>query len=672
MPTPLQQTVAVEKNWRQFKGLLPAFDPRNVDQPHIIDGRNFALDTKGPYAAFGNRIANYQQLVDASIVQTIRIEDDNLLFVNGAVFKFDTTTQHYVLQYLFDDAGDVWPWSVAFVGGLYYFCRKGVGVFEYDADTNTWTEITSYVPDDPRACCEAVGRLIIVGETQIAWSTRDDGSDLVPSLVTGAGFEFISGYISGTGLGVKTASDGFYTFTNKGFFKSEYNFVFGTNSSPFRHYPLDGSRTYAPLNQWCLISIDDVQHVFLDKQGFFSLQKNTITPYTVGFSEWLRKSAFPNLDLTNTQLLRLTYSQKQNMIFLSVSDGAKDYLYGYAFAYYIPLEEWGRFDRVHYSIIETYYSTGPNSGYAAGYIDGDGLTRRFVIDPFNEINPADAGETWDVFYWTPISNPPMWTDTNGQLHGISEFHMSSYPFTTVMNLAAGNYEIVTLTFDTEPAIPTQIAYDDDEVVIWQTQGNEDFNTSVLPNEDWNALTGTDDYGTSTGADSEFFTLGAEGGSWAEIKYPIAYQAVSDPLNSWIRVGMASLTDNSNPDLMSRITDVVMGFDSADANPTNDDYLDTNYSPDVVLDWNAGSGGEDWGTSVFEMLDFNFTVYGTLDDGTNIFMQADPVLYKDGGAMREYKCDVNGLYHFFELRAEEVNQSFHLHLLRYGNMLSGRL
>ena len=399
---------------KQIKGLVPALDDKEVGQPFVISGRNFAVDYEGPYAAFAHVFGSYDPIQNPIAIETIQIGNAVFYCTQNAIYTYDSIGMWFVPVYQFTPVTDAWPWSVAYVGSKYYLCREGVGVLQYDPvaisfqniNTMTFTyqgtpgqAVSAFLPVNPCAICQSYGRLVILGSDKVVWSAQDNGIYIGVDLTTGSAYQGLS-IIGGSPLNVKETIDGFVTFTTNGILKSEIN----NGVTVYNHFVL--SRTAKMLNPFCCVTMpnaigtttspflssSDMIITFLTKQGFYTTDGHVPRPWEPLFSEFLTKKILPNYkDLTVTSLFRLLYVEDRRWLFLSVADPDFQQKYQKAYVLYTPRDEWGSFNELHCAIGLFNVGLSPQQNYNLGYIDWNGYIHTFQDLAYKEM-------TFDSFH----------------------------------------------------------------------------------------------------------------------------------------------------------------------------------------------------------------------------------------------------------------------------------
>lgn len=152
-------------------------------------------------------------------------------------------------------------------------------------------------------------------------------------------------------------------------------------------------------------------------------------------------------------------------------------------------------------------------------------------------------------------------------------------------------------------------------------------------------------------------------------YP--FTPVLGPLDAEISVGLLNLGPQDAHDRMVEVQNIYIGSAiSANPNPTTEDWaLIPSGTSDE--DYAAETGGEDFGVEGANYVNHGLSLFGT-NDGKRIWDSAEPMLIRFDRASRDYACNVAGLWHILQLRAEEVGQSFHIRHVRFTVTDGGKL
>lgn len=442
----------------QIQGLLPALDPRQVTEPHIIKGRNFSFNPEGPKSDFGGRLlAVVAHTTEPEHTESFDLDSDIRYFSPGGVYSYVPATKTYSL--LLDlvphwvDIG-FYKWTNAFVGNKYYFCHPNLPqkLIQYDVILDTWTIITNvtFWPAGLKAVTQGAGRLIILGDSQYKWSAQDDGSEFDPASGTGAGFQGIS-LIGGTSITISELNDGFLTYTSTGIILVS---LLGTAAATFRHQIL--TKEVKLIDSFAIINIDGAQHIVLTERGFFVNDNITFNPFRPLFNEFLIIKAFPTLG----KRVRLAFCPLRQQLFLSFKTQIGVEFFDRCYVLPRNLEKWSTFDRVHYAItLMDLPEEVINVSACTGFVDLDKLNVIFTDDIYFE---SYNGATIDQNHLDSFVRIGLFRFTDG---------LSDSRLGEIINLQIGN--------SLYPG----------EAVIEEEDWNE-----IGGMEDWNILIGSEDWG----------------------------------------------------------------------------------------------------------------------------------------------------------------------------------
>lgn len=683
---------------RKIKGLVPAFDPKAVDQPFVVDGRNFVMDAEGPYAGFAHIYSSYDKIYNPTMMDTVQCGNEILYCTNNAILKYDPIGMWFIPVYTFTAVTDAWPWSVAYIGSKYYLCREGVGVIQYDPakqsfqnintmtfqdSTGTTQNVSTFLPVNPCGICQSYGRLIILGSDKIVWSAQDNGIYLIPDLTAGSAYQGLS-IIGGSPINIKEVIDGFVTFTSNGLLKSELN----NGQTVYNHYTL--SRTAKLLNPFCVVtmpnaigtttspflSASDMILTFLTKQGFYTTDGHVPRAWEPVFTEFVTRKLLPKYkDLSVTSLIRMYYVEDRKWLIISVSSDSPQ-LYEQAYVLYTPTDDWGIFNELHCAFGLFSLQNNLESNYNLGYVDWNGYVHSFQDATFKELtfNAVDnylyRQKTESISHY--IEGGVLIASTQMRMGSVNEFIYSS-----VASGLYGQSEFFYLEIDPSLIQPVGgisiVAINGVSGEDWLTYPGtgadvfEDYLTSLNPNEDWNNNTVFPSYYMP-----QFSGWATGFGKIAIISVGRNYAG----LDSYVKVGLFRLSDGQYADELSQITNIAVGMFYETGLALMEDWLNWVPSfPDVSVDWlpiPTGTQDEDWGGSgTSNTVEYNISVIAT-NDGENIFNIATPVLAYDENGVEYYTLDLSGIFHIVEISATDVNQSFHLRFLEVSGNVAGRL
>lgn len=650
---------AVNAYVRKVKGLAPIVDPKQLGETRVVAGRNFMVDAKGPYSAFGSSLLTYDLLNDGPIVQTHEIADETFYFTDGGVFVFDRGSKRFrnFVRFFNLTACPKCPYSFAYVGHKYYFARRGIGLWEYDPDNREFTNITGIngVPTDVVSISQIAGRLALLSESFLHWSAIDNGRDFTPSLVTGAGAQGLSLVRNGTAQCVKAVGDVLLTFTTNGIMRSEPI----TGPLVFRHRHAQVQSRL--LTAWCITNIEDDVLVFLTRAGIIATNGAQFQSWQPTFSEWLVREVLPQYINQADFFLRFQYVTATREFYLSIAERASHNKYTAAYVLSTASDEWGSFNHQHRAVFPIREERNGRLIDRAAYVDFRGRVN--IFDNTNRIERlADAGEYYrfgtpstDAVYVNGIAvfetrirtydgdefiyanyRPELYTPLVGVN---SEFEMPAAPSSTI----AFSY---IFGFDWLYADEIEVDWMDgvgDTVVDWM-DGDELLRATT---------------GMAFGADAEYFRI---------FIAPRKYSGLA----AWTKIGPFRIIDDEVPDRLTRIDLLQIGAFYQSLETETVDWLTL---PDEVVDWLDGEEDVvvDWGSSPVLDANYRVTVEGTLD-GHTIFEDQliTPDIIRREPETTFYGLSLNGVYNYVTLYAETYGETFHLNVLGAALFPAGRI
>lgn len=326
----------------QVKGLVPGLNPQQVQEPFVIEGSNFIVDAEGPKAFFGGNIYTYKRLFFGEYAQTFKIGGVYYVAADDGIYLFDAAEECFYPVFVTEVASEIYPWSMARVGGAYYFARKGLTyILEYIVSTSTWTSITTDVPPNPHAVTESNGRLICVGEDVVAWSEISNGANFTTDVDLGIGAQSLAIIGFGDVLGVFSIDDGYITLTSSGILKSK--FIDGIN--PYFHTEI--SRTELPLSAFTITRLTKSILAFLSVSGFYTLSSKGLEVWQPLMGSYLTQTRFPISAYETPGIYNLTFVSETQVLFLSIAENDNPLKFTIAYALYVPRDEWGVYNREH-------------------------------------------------------------------------------------------------------------------------------------------------------------------------------------------------------------------------------------------------------------------------------------------------------------------------------------
>lgn len=496
----------------QIKGLVLALDPRQVPTLHVLEGQNFLVGAEGPYAAFGSQYLTYERIEDFDDLNVFEIDkiQTSFIFISSGVLAYDQTSQRYYVAMLFSQrATEVFPWTMAFVGGSYYFSKKGMPVIKFNPITSEWLELNNTnspgIVPNPVAVTDSFGRLIILDNDVVQWSAIDDGQKFEdPDL--GAGSQSLSLVGGGAPLAVKHSQVGFVTYTTSGIMRSMHREA----DNPFTHRI--GSEHITLLSPYSISEIRRGVHVFLSTSGLYQYLGDQKLPqeWQPLMSEYLRNNVLINFDPTVkiNPTIKFHFDNNTQIFTLSISPNANPRFYSDAYSLYLPKDEWGSFDRVHSLVSALFIESGFSKGSNPGFFDDQGFYHVYT----NQAQVEDQTEIFgNTYFQTYFQNPvraengvqiasevvnatvydkSQYTytglyDAQGQLTPRNFGPLDSYINIGLMRLLDPEYaDRYTMLFNLVLGVGELVA-----------EEREDYNT-ITPDvfEDWDILVGEEDWG----------------------------------------------------------------------------------------------------------------------------------------------------------------------------------
>lgn len=332
----------------------PYYDAKQLAEPAVVGGKNFMPTTSGYKSAFGSDVLSDRVIAEEHLLngQVFSLDEKALIICNRyGIMQYDEETEGwYYLTRVNLPLTTEYPWAVAYVGGYWFFCKLGFGVWRYSLEERSGRFVTDNVPSEPVSICASGGRLVILGKSTYAWSAIGDGTDLLTSLVTGAGFQALS-LIGGTPLAVKSNTIGYMVYTTNGIIRVES--IDAPN--PYQHKVLTTS-DYAPVSAWAVAEIGTGSHVVLTKSGLYATSGDYPQILEKEFSKWLTGTTLKYLLQSRYTLpLALSYDATRRWLIISYAEYSITAApYSLAYVLDIELAKWGKFVRNHYFIGSAY------------------------------------------------------------------------------------------------------------------------------------------------------------------------------------------------------------------------------------------------------------------------------------------------------------------------------
>lgn len=612
-------------NYRDFHAFRPALDPRTENGIVVVDGENFLFDVDGPKSAFATRLGNWDRFAadNRANWQEFLVEDEFFYGTPTGLMRINPVSKYpeMVLSIpITAQSRQYWPWSYAKIGNIYYFAQFDIGLWQYNQETAMWTLVTLYF-QSVRFICESYGRLLVLSDTAVYWSSLDDGTDFAPSLTTGAGFQSLS-LLSRNAFRIDAVVDGVIISTDRGWLKGQ----FVSASYVFRWYVISHAvESFTPNS---VVNIRDLGLIGMDAHGgFFLTTDGKPQAWEPEMGAYLKERFFKKLNKKLFGLIQLKYSHGSKLLFVSFAPNNREGFYQNTFVYSLLSGKWGRFSRPHRGIFELTSATITDN--LPAYMKPDGYIHVLDGDVNCETLPAVPTVLADVAY-RRISDPLL-LSISGVYTGSSYIEFADIElelFPPV--LMSGLYAITERTF-----------FEDD-----------------VDTEEAEFVVGTPYIGIST------FIFDDVGGVQFFLR---AYQLPQISMNSSLDIGPIRFAGQKTALETSTITEIAIGLHQT--------------SEDTIEDWNTAEGEEDWNTDTGEAdwgfktrADDNFDLVNVqMDDGISHQLQGEefvPVRSNLGSVLTYAPEGWSGVYHKLRLRAFETDQGFSLKTLDLTGLLTG--
>lgn len=385
---------------KDFSPFTPDLDVRRFPKTGIIKGRNYLFDVDGPRSAFGTRYADYNHWPRPERYRMVELEVNGIFFYGTprGIFKINPVSKLPEPILTVDVTNDWWPWTVALVGNIYYFAQYNVGLWQYNAITNTVAKLNTPVFDNVIWVTAAYGRLVALNATLVMWSAQDDGTDFIPSLLTGAGAQALS-LIGGTAFRADTMSDGFIVATSKGLLKAEFvqaEFIWS-------FYVL--SKDVKIFSPNAATNIPDIGVIYIDPSGFHATEGTVPTPWENDMSVYLKDRFIKGLNRNKVGTLGMYFSQAARMLFVYFSSNEEEGIMNTTMVYYLPSGKWGQFEERHFGFFETFDPV--TSVSTCSFMSVDGYVRALTDLPYREVATVDGRVLRDFVFRPEVETPVL-------------------------------------------------------------------------------------------------------------------------------------------------------------------------------------------------------------------------------------------------------------------------
>lgn len=622
----------------------PDVDSRRSEKPGIVTGTNFFDDVDGPVSAWSNNFVNYNfwDQDERAKITELKIGTD-VLYGTSVSGVWHLNQISGAMELVLNVSGLItkpfWPWSIAYVGGVYYLAQYDIGLWQYDPVNNTLAKIpTQDGTDQVRYVAESAGRLLYLSAAFVCYSAQDDGTNLTPSLTTAAGAQPIS-LIGGQAFRLESIPDGVLTYTANGIMKgtivsAAYVFTWSVLKSKVKIFSPNAA-VYVPK----------IGALSLDASGFsitkeYNYQDYGISqPWELLMGDYVQKNILNTLDRTLFGAINLYWSEVEQKLFVSFSGNTREGIMLKSFVYSPMSKKWSSFDHQQTGFFETY--TVSNNTSRMSFMSTDGYMRVFSDTNYSEDEPPSPYTVLDYIFrneaeqfilaTVPTTGSPVVIQVGTTDINLSEnnpFDYKSYP--TGFGLFYINY---TPYSDTD-----NDAIDDPDMVLG----------SVI-------VGGT------------YINMDVSGGVE---QFAFGYMLPQIGVDAELTVGPFRFNDQVQADETSAVSTILVGLQPAGSFIITEDWMrDTGNE-----DWNTMSGTEDWDSGNQVPNNFDLILRST-DDGVNEPIQGDEELFpmnSMGSSIGYAPQGFSGVYHYLTFDANDVEQSFAIKTLDFTGLLTGRM
>lgn len=612
----------------------PAIDSRKSDQPAIISGRNFRDRIDGPSSDWSSAFVNFN-LWDANSrkkISELRLDDIYYGTPTG-VYRLNKTS--YIWELILGPphitiplAKPYWPWTVAYVGGVFYFAQYDIGLWQWDPDTEILTEINTPAGSAIRKVMEDHGRLIYLADTVVAWSALDDGTDLVPDLASGAGAQSL-GMVGGIAYDMQSFSENIIVYTDVGSMKGSfttqaYVYTWAVGSTVIKIYT-PNSNVFVP--QLGVVSVD--------ANGLWLTQEYNYTtfgrpqPWEQDKSTYIKDNIINLTDHTLNGTVSLYYSQALQCVFICFSSNLLEGLFQVTFVYDVVSKRWSTFDQEHYGIFETF--NNQTKTFTCSFMDVNGYMKVFSNTDFSEDYPEAPLELSDFVYRPLQTDAPVILTTDLLLNGGNPYHLGS----TSINGS-----------DRNPFFYSNYTSSD----VYQLNDDDPYSNTEFPAGDPDTDVSVSPIIGQTNIDM-FVSGGVE-------LMAFIYLTPEKGLDSNIVIGPWRFNDQrSFAEETSSVESVLLGCQSTNGFTINEDW-------NLLVgneDWNALTGMEDWSAGAAILNNYDLSILDSNDANTTPIQGVEDLpVFADLISTKLYKpTGFSSIYHSLELNATEVGQAFNL-------------
>lgn len=658
----------------------PYYDAKQLAEPSVVGGKNFMPTTSGYKSSFGSDVLTDRYLDPKLLLnsQAFSLAEDAFVICNRyGIMRYDVSSEgFYYLVKSENQLTSSYPWSVAYVGGDWFFCKQGFGVWRYRIDENSGMFVEDNVPSEPVSICSAGGRLVILGKSTYAWSAIGDGTDLATSLETGAGFQALS-LIGGAPLTVKSNTIGFMVYTTAGIIRVESI----DTPNPYQHKVLTSS-DYAPVGPWAVCEIGTGTHVFLTKSGLYATSGDYPKILEKEFSKWLTQTTLKYLLQSRYELpLAINYDATRRLILLSYAEySITASPYSLAYALDIELGKWGRFDRNHYFITSCYIPKELFKGYRSICATTDGAIRILNKDfgwsklasHYYKSNYPVAYRPTYVSYLKDYVKDEFYQETTFT----AAAQLETYDFTKLGVNAniLGVFDWLPIYWTIEGSLEKPLGYRASYVGLYYSasytvdMANSEIGLVDMASEE---LPSTIDMGNvkSDGTECTFFTSYATADSRFCVFRETKVVGELQDLDSSLDIGLYHIPDFDNLQCSTIMTGYAMMHEQTVG---DSEFIDMQEVQDISIDMMEIDNEVDMGVDFLSSPNYSSKLISS-SDGYGHRKLHEQVIepYSIVGDRFNYNSYSTGLYHGFKLATQKAGGYYHLKQIQV-NIIQGGL
>lgn len=362
---------------RDIQSYQPAVDVRNSEEMHVLGGKNYVFDTKGPKSGFGSRLVCGLNSIDMpnGVVQDVTIAGRTFVCTTQGIYELAENEESWIQHVDFTDLFepefipflDQQQWSGAYLSDGVYLCHKTYGFYKLTRegfDKITVSDLAGF-PERPICIAETNGRLIVLNQDFVAWSAPSQAERFVPEL-GGAGQQRLSDRVTGTPIAVVGFQRGFLVWTTENCLLAE--FIGGDTVFRFDRMTTD----QIPVGPMAIEELPDGSQIICTKQGLYVTanggEPKDVTPL---FNQFIREFLKREPGIT----VRINYNMEYDHLYVQLRDWTNHYVRTYVVT--VALDRWGEFSERHLGIVRYRDKRG-----SLGYVDQAGVMHKF-IETFN-------------------------------------------------------------------------------------------------------------------------------------------------------------------------------------------------------------------------------------------------------------------------------------------------